>query len=66
MREVMVNFIIIVKDGRINGNLNLSRAIGDLDYKKDLMLPPEKQIISVEPDIIVRVYYLLKNLTEED
>lgn len=24
-----------VADGRINGNLNLSRAMGDLEYKKD-------------------------------
>ena len=23
-----------VSDGRINGNLNLSRAIGDMEYKK--------------------------------
>ena len=27
---------------RINGNLNLSRALGDLEYKKDKNLPPEK------------------------
>jgi len=25
----------LVEGGRINGNLNLSRAIGDLEYKKD-------------------------------
>jgi hypothetical protein len=30
-----------VSDGRINGNLNLSRAMGDLEYKKDRNLPPE-------------------------
>ena len=24
-----------ISDGRINSNLNLSRAIGDLEYKKD-------------------------------
>lgn len=24
-----------VSDGRINGNLNLSRAIGDLEYKRN-------------------------------
>lgn len=24
-----------ISDGRINGNLNLSRAIGDLEYKKN-------------------------------
>lgn len=34
--------IFIVSDGRINGNLNLSRALGDLEYKKDKSLTPEK------------------------
>ena len=24
-----------VSDGRVNGNLNLSRALGDLEYKRD-------------------------------
>lgn len=24
-----------ITDGRINGNLNLSRAIGDMEYKKN-------------------------------
>ena len=45
----------IVDNGRINGNLNLSRAMGDLEYKKDPKLSPEKQIISVAPEISVRV-----------
>lgn len=36
---------------RVNGNLNLSRAIGDLEYKQDKSLPPEEQIISAEPDV---------------
>merc|ERR1719498_584810 len=30
---------------RVNGNLNLSRAIGDLEYKKSKDLGPEAQII---------------------
>ena len=30
-----------VDDGRINGNLNLSRAIGDFEYKSSKNLPPE-------------------------
>jgi len=38
-------------DGRINGNLNLSRAIGDLEYKKNTDLKPGEQLISVVPDI---------------
>jgi len=36
---------------RVNGNLNLSRALGDLEYKKDMSLGPEKQIISATPDV---------------
>jgi hypothetical protein len=35
-------YLFIVSDGRINGNLNLSRALGDLEYKKDKNLPAEK------------------------
>ncbi|CDJ35786.1 protein phosphatase 2C, putative [Eimeria mitis] len=38
--------------GRVNGNLNLSRALGDLVYKADDTLPPEKQILSGCPDIV--------------
>jgi protein phosphatase 1G len=45
---------------RVNGNLNLSRAIGDLEYKKNKELPPEKQIICSTPDI------LIKELAPED
>lgn len=37
---------------RVNGNLNLSRALGDLEYKKRADLGPEAQIISGTPDII--------------
>ncbi|PHJ14747.1 protein phosphatase 2c domain-containing protein, partial [Cystoisospora suis] len=38
--------------GRVNGNLNLSRALGDLVYKQDSTLPPEKQIVSAVPDVL--------------
>ncbi|PFH36826.1 hypothetical protein BESB_050180 [Besnoitia besnoiti] len=38
--------------GRVNGNLNLSRALGDLVYKQDSTLPAEKQIVSAVPDIV--------------
>lgn len=31
-----------ISEGRINGNLNLSRAIGDLEYKKNLDLKPDE------------------------
>lgn len=37
--------------GRVNGNLNLSRSIGDLKYKQVASMPPEKQIITAHPDI---------------
>ncbi|CAG9462507.1 unnamed protein product [Pedinophyceae sp. YPF-701] len=36
---------------RVNANLNLSRAIGDLRYKTNKDLPPKDQIITAEPDI---------------
>ncbi|CAE8599008.1 unnamed protein product [Polarella glacialis] len=45
---------------RVNGNLNLSRAIGDLEYKKSANLPPEEQIICSTPDVLV------KDLTPDD
>jgi serine/threonine protein phosphatase PrpC len=38
---------------RINGNLNLSRSIGDLQYKKRKDLPQEQQIVCATPDILV-------------
>ncbi len=38
--------------GRINGNLNLSRCLGDLEYKKNKKLKPQEQIITAFPDII--------------
>jgi serine/threonine protein phosphatase PrpC len=36
---------------RVNGNLNLSRAIGDLKYKGNLGLPAAEQIITAQPDV---------------
>lgn len=41
----------ITMDGRINGGLNLSRAIGDHTYKQNADLPPEEQIVTACPDI---------------
>lgn len=40
-----------ISEGRINGNLNLSRAIGDLEYKKNTELKPDEQLISAYPDV---------------
>ncbi|XP_072018042.1 protein phosphatase 1G-like [Amphiura filiformis] len=41
----------VTPDGRVNGGLNLSRAIGDHCYKLNADLPPEEQMISAFPDI---------------
>lgn len=41
-----------VEMGRVNGNLNLSRALGDLVYKCNANLPPSRQIISAVPDVV--------------
>lgn len=40
-----------VWEGRVNGNLNLSRAIGDLEYKTDANLKVDEQLIIAKPDI---------------
>ncbi|PHH68254.1 hypothetical protein CDD80_140 [Ophiocordyceps camponoti-rufipedis] len=37
--------------GRVNGNLALSRAIGDFEFKKTAELPPESQIVTAFPDV---------------
>lgn len=36
----------------MNGNLNLSRSIGDLKYKANSSLPPADQMITAEPDVM--------------
>ncbi len=41
--------------GRVNGNLALSRAFGDFDFKKNTSLPPELQIVTCNPEIVDRV-----------
>ena len=38
-------------NGRVDGILDLSRAFGDLTYKKSA-LPQEEQAVSANPDII--------------
>ncbi|EHB08254.1 Protein phosphatase 1G [Heterocephalus glaber] len=43
----------VTMDGRVNGGLNLSRAIGDHFYKRNKNLPPKEQMISALPDIKV-------------
>lgn len=36
---------------RVNGNLNLSRSIGDLGYKQNMHLSPQDQMICCTPDV---------------
>jgi len=43
----------VTPDGRVNGGLNLSRAIGDHAYKQNKSLPLKDQMISSQPDIKV-------------
>jgi protein phosphatase 2C family protein 2/3 len=40
-------------EGRVNGNLNLSRALGDLTYKKNKRLSAKEQAITAFPDVRV-------------
>lgn len=46
----------IVVEGRINGNLNLSRAIGDFEFKGNKELKINEQLIIAEPDVIVKEF----------
>ncbi len=41
----------VTKDGRVDGGLNLSRAIGDHAYKMNKNIKPEEQMISAMPDV---------------
>ena len=40
-----------ITDGRVKGNLNLTRGFGDLEYKQNKKLKPEEQMITANPDI---------------
>ena len=40
-----------ITDGRVKGNLNLTRGLGDLDYKQNKKLKPEEQMITSNPYI---------------
>jgi hypothetical protein len=48
-----------VIDGRVNGNLNLTRAMGDFEYK-DKKMKPEEMIITAAPDLNVYVDILFR------
>lgn len=45
----------VVQFKRVDGDLAVSRALGDFQYKTSANLPPEKQKVSCEPDITVHV-----------
>lgn len=40
-----------ISDGRVNGSLNLSRALGDMEYKQTKGLPPAEQMITAMPEV---------------
>eukprot|EP01023_Acetabularia_acetabulum_P039571 TRINITY_DN3810_c0_g2_i1.p1 TRINITY_DN3810_c0_g2~~TRINITY_DN3810_c0_g2_i1.p1 ORF type:complete len:404 (-),score=115.38 TRINITY_DN3810_c0_g2_i1:512-1723(-) len=40
-----------VTEGRVNGTLNLSRAIGDLEYKQVKSIGPEAQMVTCFPEV---------------
>jgi serine/threonine protein phosphatase PrpC len=40
-------------EGRVDGNLNLSRSLGDLKYKQKKAFSPEEQPITANPDTYV-------------
>ncbi len=42
-----------VMAGRVRGDLAVSRALGDFPFKCNDSLPPEKQMVSPEPQILV-------------
>lgn len=41
-----------VSEGRVKGNLNLSRSLGDLEYKQNKKVPQEDQMITANPEVI--------------
>ncbi|KAK4784966.1 hypothetical protein SAY86_001655 [Trapa natans] len=47
--------------GRVNGSLNLSRAIGDMEFKQNKFLTVDKQIVTATPEVNF-VSIFIKNL----
>ena len=45
-----------ISNGRVKGNLNLTRGFGDLEYKQNKNLKPEEQMITANPDIKIVDY----------
>ncbi|GBE89606.1 phosphatase 2C-like domain-containing protein [Sparassis latifolia] len=46
--------------GRVNNDLAMTRALGDFRYKQNMNLPPEKQIVTADPEVMEH------EITEED
>ena len=42
---------VFISDGRVNGSLNLSRALGDMEYKRTKGLTPAEQMITAMPEV---------------
>ncbi|KAI9084534.1 hypothetical protein K1719_033522 [Acacia pycnantha] len=40
-----------IQFGRVNGSLNLTRAIGDIEFKENEHLPAEKQMVTADPEL---------------
>lgn len=40
-----------ITEGRVDGNLNLSRSLGDLKYKQNKELKPEEHPVTANPDV---------------
>lgn len=45
-----------VEFDRVNGNLALSRALGDFEFKQNASLPAEQQIVTADPQVISHDY----------
>ena len=43
----------VIMNGRVNGGLNLTRALGDFDYKSTPNIPYHEQMITCHPDVRV-------------
>ena len=64
--ERIVNAGGFVEFNRVNGNLALSRALGDFIFKTEEELPQNKQIVSAEPEVqertISEVFFLFQGI----
>ena len=41
----------VIQEGRVDGNLNLSRSLGDLKYKQNKNITPEEHPVTANPDV---------------